>query len=191
MVYNDQPPPDGSAPSSYGHSKGVFMVDDQVVGNASTNAASSPINTATAGFWLLHSTPRFPLTDGPVYTGLPENEHVYGQSYLCISQGVDSLVAASQLLYMNHPYVFNSSLSPAVAQKLPLLPKVESGDHSTSSDCKQVAITGASGTKFVGFGKATEFAKDLWGECVAPGIGSDLLVESWLRGYEEGGYCTP
>lgn len=36
VAYNDQPPPDGDAPSSYGHTKGIVMIDDTaVVPNAS------------------------------------------------------------------------------------------------------------------------------------------------------------
>lgn len=198
MAYNDQPPPDGSGSSSYGHTKGILMVDDQAVapnrsgsGGIRASSALAPGYVATAGFWLVHSTPRFPDTDGPTYLGLPEKEHIYGQSFLCITQGEQSLKEAAELLYYNHPNVFNSSISARVQAAIPRLAQVAAGEHSDSDVCKQAGLAGAKGTAFTAFGKGTAFNKDLWGECVAPALGSDMIVESWLRGYEEGAYCRP
>lgn len=41
------------------------------------------------------------------------------------------------------------------------------------------------------FAKNKNWDDDLWESLVAPGIGSNLLVESWLRGLKEGSYCKP
>lgn len=106
--------------------------------------------------------------DTEAYTGLPDNEHIYGQSFICVTQGINSLTATAELLYYNHPYVYNSSLSSAVAKQFPTLQDVVAGKHSTSTECKASTLAGTSGTQFSAFGKSTQFGKDLWGECVAP-----------------------
>ena len=40
------------------------------------------------------------------------------------------------------------------------------------------------------FAKTPAWNADLWSDCVAPALQSDLWVESWLRGSEEGPACN-
>jgi len=67
LMYNDQWP-SGKTCSACGHTKGVLGFD------------------VNGGFWLVHSTPRFPLEPSiEAFYSFPANERIYGQSYLCIT----------------------------------------------------------------------------------------------------------
>lgn len=44
---------------------------------------------------------------------------------------------------------------------------------------------------FTSLAKNGAWNDDLYEGLVAPHFGSDLLVESWLRGSKEGSYCKP
>ena len=66
-MYTDETP-SGSTYDSYGHTKGDVGFD------------------STSGFWLIHSTPRWPNAPPSTYN-FPENEKDYGQSFLCMTFG--------------------------------------------------------------------------------------------------------
>ena len=67
FLYNDEPDV-GTASSSYGHTKGVLTEDG-----------------SSGGFWIVHSTPKFPASSGKAAFYFPETEIIYGQTFLCIS----------------------------------------------------------------------------------------------------------
>ena len=67
LMYNDEEP-DGSTHSSYGHTKGDMVFDNE------------------SGFWLVHSVPRWPNPPPGSYE-YPDMEMKYGQSFLCMSLG--------------------------------------------------------------------------------------------------------
>lgn len=52
----------------------------------------------------------------------------------------------------------------------------------------QLSVGGAT---FTSLAKNAQWDNDLYEGLVAPTFGSDLLVESWLRGSKEGSYCKP
>lgn len=47
------------------------------------------------------------------------------------------------------------------------------------------------GATFTSLAKNAEWNDDLYEGLIAPTLGTDLLVESWLRGSKEGSYCKP
>ncbi len=75
IMYNDEQPV-GNMDGRYGHTKGVLAFDTR---------------THTS-FWLIHSTPKFPSTNGPAFPGSGVGN---GQSFLCIT--LENLAAAEKL----------------------------------------------------------------------------------------------
>ncbi|KAI3368256.1 hypothetical protein L3Q82_007973 [Scortum barcoo] len=65
MLYNDQPPEPYVAPASFGHSKGVVMLDKQT------------------GVWLSHSTPKFPTYRRKDFW--PSSGSQNGQTFMCVT----------------------------------------------------------------------------------------------------------
>ncbi|KAG8003722.1 Plancitoxin-1, partial [Nibea albiflora] len=64
MLYNDQPP-NGTRSASYGHSKGVVMLDEQT------------------GVWLSHSTPKFPTYRNKDFW--PTSGNPNAQTFMCVT----------------------------------------------------------------------------------------------------------
>ncbi len=70
LMYNDELPDSEKTTRFYGHTKGDLAFD------------------ASSGFWLVHSTPRFPRNSSSGYNW-PDNAKRYGQSFLCVTFGFD------------------------------------------------------------------------------------------------------
>jgi deoxyribonuclease II len=147
------------------------------------------------GFWLVHSTPRFPElpSEYSEYPGMPWNEHIYGQSFLCVSfQGAASLNTVAAALLLNYPDVYDYVLSSSVRSASPGLVQVVQGESNTSPVCDVSVLTSTAGKKFTVFAKSKPWDQDLYADCVAPKLGvKELLVETWIRGYAIGPVCTP
>jgi len=166
FMYNDQP--DNAQPSSSsGHTKGV-------------------VGIGTRPFWLLHSVPNFPSSDGKGTFYFPESEIIFGQTFLCVAidaANIDDI--ATQLSY-THPYVYVNQVGDASGW--PLLSQILDGSGFITSP-------GSTSTKK--FGSFTHFAKngnwddDMYENLIAKTLKSDLVVESWIRGNGEGTYCKP
>jgi deoxyribonuclease-2 len=179
ILWNDDPPMSNYYNFSYGHTKGALVVDTTSNGG---------------GFWLTHSVPKFPA--GPTatagYTGLGSNAWMYGQSAACFSLPATDTAALSTLastLQFNHPHVYDTggdfSAAPVSVGEL------ANGMWRADPVCQQVALQlGVDGSVPVTvFAKTPAWNADLWSSCVAPALKSDLWVESWLRGSEEGPAC--
>uniref|UniRef100_A0A668RCF2 deoxyribonuclease II n=2 Tax=Oreochromis aureus TaxID=47969 RepID=A0A668RCF2_OREAU len=88
IAYSDQPPNGKTASSTYGHSKGVVMMDkDNVV-------------------WLLHSTPRFPAGDKST-NFYPDSGKTNAQIFMCVTlKSTESAQIAQHLKGIN-AYIFD------------------------------------------------------------------------------------
>ena len=172
-MYNDQP--DNARPSaSYGHAKGVVGLD----------------GTGDAAFWLLHSTPHFPSPSGSGKFYFPESEIKYGQTFLCMTlrDGIVDDVAA-QLRYVA-PYVYFDNV-PASVKKVNANIDAVLSHNFTTEDTSHARSLKIGTHTFKSFSKSKKWNDDLYEGLVAPGLKSNLLVESWMRGSELGPYCTP
>ena len=152
-----------------GHTKGVLHVSKH------------------GGFWLVHSTPQWPLKSTVKQFYFPDTETIYGQTFLCITLSMSDISAvATQLLY-NQPNVYYSSLSDADTKAHPKLRDVLDRKWVKGPASNAVSIA----RKFTSFAKNRKWGRDLYADLVAPSLKTDLLVESWLRGQAIGKLCRP
>ncbi|MES1911468.1 MAG: hypothetical protein MHM6MM_003891 [Cercozoa sp. M6MM] len=97
LMFSDQPP-DRDAPSTRGHVKGYTMFGD------------------TQGFLVSHSAPRFPpRRPGPYAYGAVD----YGQSFMCVTVGVDELESMLHEMRRNFPFVYDHFLPEHLKKKVP------------------------------------------------------------------------
>jgi len=171
FLYNDEPPAK-TVSSSFGHAKGVVAISSR------------------SGFWVTHSTPRWPLASGPNQWAFEERETTYGQTFLCVSVSAAAVnTIAGQMLFIK-PYVYKSTISAATQAKYANLKALAAGQwHSTAGSSIVELQVGS--TTFTHLAKNAKWNSDLYEDLVAPHFGADLLVESWMRGGKLGPYCQP
>lgn len=168
IIWNDEPLP--AAPSynfSYGHTKGIL----------------------TDGFWLVHSIPLFPAgpSIAPSYQALGSNAWTYAQSAACFTvNATATLDTMGALFQLYHPNIYDVGATPSVSTAVQSL---AAGEFKTDPVCSVVDLT-LPGMEATLFGKTPAWNADLWSACVAPKMGVDLAVESWLRGSEVGPVCN-
>lgn len=161
--------------SSYGHTKGVLGFNRK----------------EGSGFYLLHSTPKFPDVGAPL---VPRGQNDYGQTFLCVTlKDFASLELIAETLRFNQrPQVYAAKL-PGIAggdglsllangPRFPMSPKYPANNQLSS----------AGGQSFTFFGKSKRWSsptkeaptsvKDFWADCVGPSLRSDLNVETWRNG---------
>jgi deoxyribonuclease II len=174
ILWNDDPPMSEYYNFSYGHTKGALVLDTTADGG---------------GFWLTHSVPKFPA--GPAqepagYTGLGSNAWMYGQSAACFSLTPAASGPLAETLQFNHPHIYETggdfSAFPSAVGDL------ANGAWRADPICQQTAVQ-VGGLAATVFAKTPAWNADLWSACVSPALRSDLWVESWLRGSEEGPIC--
>jgi len=178
MMYDDQDPT-GASHSSYGHLKGVIGFDNK------------------AGFWLVHSVPRFPLgpnsTDS--YQGYPDYAATYGQSFLCVSYSLSQLNLIAGGLLLNKPYVFDQNYPftiPSSAANITLL--IQKKFITTTPASSYFKVTSLGGRIFNVFAKNAAWNKDLYSQLVQPTFGKSMDWETWMNGDLSNAmptFCTP
>ena len=172
--YNDQPDI-GTASSSYGHSKGVV--------------AFNP--SSESGFWLTHSTPKFPASSGIAQFYFPETEVKYGQTFLCVElDSHDDIEKIGAHLQVIKPFLYFSTMDQSSLSSYPNIMHVLNGDWITKAGT-MVNSLDVGGLTMTALSKNKEWNDALWGDLVAPYFQQNLIVQSWIRGYAEGAYCTP
>ena len=175
ILWNDDPPASSYYNFSYGHTKGALVLDTSSEGG---------------GLWLTHSVPKFlagPIQDPAGYAGLGSNAWMYGQSAACFSLTPAAVGPLAETLQFNHPHIYETggdfSAFPSAVGDL------ADGVWRSDAICQQTAVT-VGGLDATVFAKTPAWNADLWSACVSPALRSDLLVESWLRGSEEGPACN-
>jgi len=172
--YNDEPPNGAKASSTFGHTKGALGFDDD------------------SGFWLIHSTPRFPDNTPSSYQGFPANEVKYGQSFLCVSYGVGTFDDIGSLFQENRPKFYATQLDSSVKGNLPHLADAFSGTYDRSANLLTKSLQSSSGMGFTLFGKTRAWGQDLYNQGVSPYFQDDTYVESWMNGVGPlPTYCKP
>ncbi|KAM4575295.1 plancitoxin-1-like [Fundulus diaphanus] len=159
ILYNDQPPPPYSTvSSSFGHSKGVVMLD------------------RNSGLWLSHSTPKFPTYRSRAIWPSSGNENA--QTFLCVTFPYQQFKEIGLQLQYIHAYSFDSDIPTTFHKELQCVaqrscyPKVEPWFRIKR-------LNSAAGRSFTSFAKYTRFKDDLYSGLIVDHVSQDLFVKSW------------
>jgi deoxyribonuclease-2 len=162
IIYNDESPLNKPYNPTYGHTKGILATD------------------GTQGFWLQHSTPKWPL--GPTYAasyeGLTSNGFDYGQHFFCLTLSHNEIEHLAGHLELNHPNIQDSQIGSEAGANMTAL---ATGYYSTAPICDTITLRTASHDWTV-FAKTSKWNNELYSECIQPLLDEPLYVESWIRG---------
>jgi deoxyribonuclease-2 len=164
ILYNDEKPanPGGTDDGSLGHSKGVLAFD----------------TASKSAFWLLHSWPKYAA---PGTIGMPTP--IYGQTFLCIS--LDMATAskiAEQMSNHQKPQVYLPRIPDTLDKNDPLYLLTQALNPNAPGDSNVLEFTSRNGLNFKVIAKNRKWGKDFWNDLVGPTLGSDIDVETWIRG---------
>jgi len=163
LLYNDEPPNE-KAKSTKGHTKGIIIGDNK------------------GGIWIVHSVPLFPPPSTEKYA-YPNTGAVYGQSVLCITMNVTNLDKIGIQLQYNTPKIYSYNLPQELSLQYSLLSALIDGKAIPNAPWfHTLDFESINGTAFKSFAKAKQFNKDLYEDWVAPELGANLMVETWLNG---------
>ncbi|XP_042201670.1 deoxyribonuclease-2-alpha-like, partial [Callorhinchus milii] len=139
VLYNDQSTKHSE--SNYGHTKGVILLDQK------------------QGFWLVHSTPHFPLPANESYSW-PDSGKRNGQSFLCVTYPYAQFNEIGLQLLYNNPHTYSHSVPEPFARDLPDLKKAVEPHRALPPGGKRKAgLRSVAGTNFNSFAKSKAFGK--------------------------------
>ena len=164
LLYNDELPTDVGRKDSGadGHTKGVLAFDVE----------------AKTGFWLLHSWPKYP---DPGVVGMPTP--LYGQTFLCLSLDLAALEqVAAQMVDHQVPQIYDARLPDGLDAKSSLRTLAAPLDPNPTGDSNVIDLKTRGGLAFKVIAKNRGWGKDFWNDLVGPTLGSDMNVETWIRG---------
>ncbi|XP_049902161.1 deoxyribonuclease-2-alpha [Epinephelus moara] len=177
ILYNDQRPLEDfgdrwvdNSGGRGGHTKGVVLLDKN------------------QGFWLVHSTPHFPLVRQAGQYYYPDSGVKNGQNFICITFPLDRFQTIGEQLQINQPNVYDCDVPESLASLVPALAAVCGKKHLSGHifphikpvSNRSVTLTSKDGTNFISFAKGASFDNDLYHSWVAPTLQSDLLVQFWI-----------
>lgn len=171
-MYNDEAPT-GHDSSVRAHSKGVILFNGE------------------KGFWLVHSFPRWPGGVEQGYQGLPTV--TYGQSFFCVTFRLSELEKIAGIQQMHWPLLYSFKVTSDLESSLPSFSSWINGGKSTTEH-QSTSLRSYNGRTFSHFGKSGPSDADLYADLVAPGIKSNLRVETWQNGKEDlkmPAFCKP
>lgn len=174
-LYNDDPPVSASKWTT-GHAKGVVMVNDK------------------QGFWLIHSVPKFaPISDDGKFVpfSYPDNGKANGQSFLCVSLGSDQFDTVGRQLAFNEIRTYKSNIPDTLRAKYPLLVRATMNERIKDWPYNiKAVIRSLNSTEFTSFAKARNWDNNLYDQFIAPELGTNLYVQSWVKtGTALGAFC--
>lgn len=158
MLYNDQPPRPYAAPSSFGHSKGVVMLDRQT------------------GVWLSHSTPKFPTYRSKEFW--PKSGNVNAQTFICVTYAYNQFKEIGLQLKYIHAYSYDSELPSTFHNELRCVAQ-RSCYPKQEPWFSVMNLTSTRGRKFSSFAKYKRFGDDLYSGLIARNVMQNLYAKSW------------
>lgn len=163
-MYNDEPP--DSSPSSYrAHAKGVLALN------------------SSAGFWLLHSVPKFPAPP-PAPFVFPHPEQRLGQSAFCltlITKDVESCLAPS--LMLDYVDIYSSFAPEGFPSSHPNVAALLAGQHTSGEQgISSVCQFGLRSHNAWIFSKTRSWGKKLFRDLVQPYFKEAMAHQSWRSG---------
>ncbi|XP_041792092.1 deoxyribonuclease-2-alpha-like [Chelmon rostratus] len=160
LLYNDQPPNQNMAPASFGHSKGVVMLDKQT------------------GVWLSHSTPKFPTYRSKDFW--PTSGSSNAQTFMCVTYSYEEFRKIGLQLKYIHAYSYDFDVPTTFHNELRCVaqrscyPKREPWSNV-------MTLTSMRGHRFTSFAKYTRFGDDLYSGLIVNHLKQGLYVKSWGR----------
>ena len=167
LVYNDEHVDKAANDSDKGHCKGILAFD----------------KASDSALLLLHSTPRFPANEEST---LPDEEEIYGQTYLCVSlpdyQTANQI--AQQMLSQQNPQILTESsrMPDAMPADEPLSQLFHGIGLSESEAPSTLRFKSRGGQEFLLIAKSRKWGEDFWLDLISPELKADLVVETWRRG---------
>ncbi|PKM45247.1 MAG: deoxyribonuclease [Gammaproteobacteria bacterium HGW-Gammaproteobacteria-1] len=167
IVYNDEHVDKEGNNSEKGHCKGILAFD----------------KASDSALLLLHSTPRFPASKEAT---LPDDEAIYGQTYICISlpdyQTANQI--AGQMLCQQNPQVLKGSsrIPSSLGKDEPLSLLFDGSGVNETKQPSTVRFTSKGGKEFLLIAKSRKWGEDFWLDLISPKLQCDLVVETWRRG---------
>ena len=170
--------------NSWAHAKGVVAAD------------------AETGFWVTHSVPGLPLNStlsGQEWS-FPENQQLYGQTFLCLSAGAGELDGLSAAFLHSRPYVYDTNLGDdgPTSQFLPRLSDWVGTYWDIQRGEQWLDLQTLGGLQLQVFGhwprEGVSWDWNVWEDVIAPRLGTDMIVETWCDGHTGGGTdkaCLP
>ncbi|XP_060934860.1 LOW QUALITY PROTEIN: deoxyribonuclease-2-alpha-like [Limanda limanda] len=157
LLYNDQSPWK-MAPASFGHSKGVVMLDRRT------------------GVWLSHSTPKFPTYQNKDFW--PKSGNANAQTFICVTYSYSNFTEIGLQLKYIHPYSFDYDIPTTFPRELRCL--TEKGCYPKKWPwARKATLTSVKGQTFSSFAKYTRFRNDIYSGLIVNVVKQDLYVKSW------------
>ncbi|KAM4548828.1 deoxyribonuclease-2-alpha-like [Odontesthes bonariensis] len=158
LLYNDQPPNQKTVSASFGHSKGVVMLDKKT------------------GVWLSHSTPKFPTYRSKDFW--PNSGNANAQTFFCVTFAYDQFKDIGLQLKYIHAYSYDFHLPTTFHQELQCV--AQRSCYPKSDPWFNVLnLTSTKNRIFLSFAKYTRFGDDLYSGLIASNMPQDLFAKSW------------
>lgn len=161
-MYNDEPPPDSSASSTYAHAKGVIVVN------------------AKQGFWLVHSMPKWP--NQVAFGAAPFPSQTYAQTLECVTISSSTANEIAAGLMISRPYIYDRGVGTNMEGLFPTLESWVGGDYNSDDLTYTQEFKSWDGAVYTQLEKGKNWGKDFWDDLVSPYYKSPLNVETWRSG---------
>jgi deoxyribonuclease-2 len=170
ILYNDEPPNQIAYNFSVAHSKAVWMWDEE------------------SAILITHSIPKFTRgpQETPKYEALMSNAHVYGQAISCFPVSLSALPSTLKLVQDTNPDIYEQSCETCYHLEGNITQAIKK-DNYTSNPCNIYTID----NKYQQFMKPESLELDIYSSCISPYYESNIKVESWVHGTQDGPYCPP
>lgn len=170
ILYNDEPPNQTTYNFSVAHSKAVWMWDEETA------------------ILVTHSIPKFPRgpQETPEYEALMSNAYEYGQTLSCVPISLNALPYALAQVQETVPDIYEKSCETCYHLEGNLTTS-NPQDNSLKNLCSINIID----DKYTQFMKPSDLQLDIYSSCISPYYESDIKVESWVHGTQDGPYCPP
>jgi deoxyribonuclease II len=173
VLYNDEPPLSTNYSYTFGHTKGLFFLDN------------------SSGVWLQHSTPEFPYGPSitPNYIGLHQNAWENGQHFFCVTLKPQELDKIAFGFLYNRPLIYDFKLSYDIQQNYGNITALTQNKYNTDPNCISATVNSLGGAQYTVFSKNTEWNNDLYSNCIEDYYNTNLLVQSWVHSDGLGPSC--
>ncbi|XP_020780359.1 deoxyribonuclease-2-alpha-like [Boleophthalmus pectinirostris] len=159
MLYNDQPPKGlKPAPASFGHAKGVVMLNK------------------TSGVWLAHSTPQFPSYQSEMFW--PSSGTNNAQTFFCVTYAYSEFKKIGVHLKYIHAFPFDSVFPTYFYDELKCVAQ-RSCYPKAKPWFKVTELISLKGHHFKSFAKYTRFNDDLYAGLIVNFTKQNIYVKSW------------